>query len=102
MTISRLTGDQVIQSWYDQTTLDPIGLVAVFLLGIATLVVPCRYALAPMLIMACFISPAQRIVIASLDFNLLRIMVLFGWLRIALFAESRRLGWKPIDTIVIL
>lgn len=73
-----------------------------FLLGIAMLVAPRRYALAPMLIMACFISPAQRIVIASLDFNLLRIMVLFGWLRIAVFAETRRLRWKPIDTIVIL
>ena len=102
MTRSRLTGDQAIQSWYDQTTLHPIGLIAVFLLGVATLVVPRRYALAPMLIMACFISPAQRIVIASLDFNLLRIMVLFGWLRVAVFAETRRLGWKPIDTIVIL
>ena len=102
MTLSRLTGDQAIQSWYDQTTLHPIGLIAVFLLGVATLVVPRRYALAPMLIMACFISPAQRIVIASLDFNLLRIMVLFGWLRIAVFAETRRLAWKPIDTIVIV
>ncbi len=64
--------------------------------------VPRRYALAPMLIMACFISPAQRIVIASLDFNLLRIMVLFGWLRVIVFAEIRRIEWKPIDTIVIL
>lgn len=102
MTPSRLTGYQAIQSWYDRTTLHPIGLVAVLLLGVATLVVPRRYALAPMLIMACFISPAQRIVIASLDFHLLRIMVLFGWLRIAVFAETRHLGWKPIDTIVIL
>ena len=73
-----------------------------FLLGVATLVVPRRYALAPMLIMACFISPAQRIVIASLDFNLLRIMVLFGWLRVIVFAETRRIEWKWIDTIVIL
>ena len=102
MTRSRLTGDQVIPALYDQTTLHPIGLIAVFLLGIATLVVPRRYALAPMLIMACFISPAQRIVIASLDFNLLRIMVLFGWLRVIVFAEIRRLEWKRIDTIVIL
>ena len=28
MTLSRLTGDQVIQTWYDQTTLHPIVLVA--------------------------------------------------------------------------
>ncbi len=102
MTYARVTGDQVIQTWYDQTTLHPIGLLAVFLLGVATLVVPRRYALAPMLIMACFISPAQRIVVASLDFNLLRVMVLFGWLRIVLFAETRRLSWKSIDTVVIL
>ena len=102
MTVARVTRDQVIQTWYDQTTLHPIGLLAVFLLGVATLVVPRHYALAPMLIMACFISPAQRIVVASLDFNLLRLMVLFGWLRIVLLAETRRLGWKPIDTVVIV
>ena len=99
---SQVTGDLVIPTWYDQTTLHPIGLAAAFLLGVATLLVPRRYALAPMLIMACFISPAQRVVISSLDFNLLRLMVLFGWLRIALFAETRRFGWKPIDTVVIL
>ncbi|MCZ6506246.1 MAG: hypothetical protein O6834_09785 [Actinobacteria bacterium] len=99
---SQVTGDIVIPTWYDQTTLHPIGLAAAFFLGVATLLVPRRFALAPMLIMACFISPAQRVVISSLDFNLLRLMVLFGWLRIALFAETRRFGWKPIDTVVIL
>jgi hypothetical protein len=86
---------------YNQTTLHPIGLVAVIVLGVATLVVPRRYALAPFLIMACFISPAQRVVFATLDFNLLRLMVIFGWARVAITAEARGFRWKSIDTLLV-
>lgn len=91
-----------MQSWYDQTTLHPIGLTAVMLLGIGMLVVPRRYALIPMLIMACFISPAQRIVIATLDFNLLRLMILFGWCRVFIYGEVRGFKWKGLDAVVVM
>jgi hypothetical protein len=87
---------------YNQTTLHPIGLVAVIVLGLATLAVPRRYALVPFLIMACFISPAQRIVFATLDFNLLRLLVLFGWARVAITGEARGFKWKSIDTLLVL
>lgn len=91
-----------MQSWYDQTTLHPIGLIAVLLLGIGMLVVPRRYALIPMLIMACFISPAQRIVIATLDFNLIRLMIIFGWCRVFIYGEVRGFKWKGLDSAVVM
>lgn len=91
-----------MQSWYDQTTLHPIGFIAVLLLGIIMLVVPRRYALIPMLIMACFISPAQRIVIETLDFNLIRLMILFGWCRVFIYGEVRGFKWKALDVVVVM
>jgi len=74
----------------------------VALLGLAMLLVPRRYAAVPMLLMACFISPAQRVVIFSLDFNLLRLMILFGWARILLLGETAGFRWRWIDTALIL
>ncbi len=76
--------------------------MAVILLGIATLIVPRRYALVPFLIVACFISPGQRIVVATLDFNLLRLMILFGWTRIFMTGEARGFKWRSLDALVVL
>ncbi|MHC4082292.1 MAG: hypothetical protein ACYSU2_13335, partial [Planctomycetota bacterium] len=61
--------DPTVDVWFNQTTLHPLGVVAIVLLGVATILVPRRYALVPALILACFVAPAQRIVLASLDFN---------------------------------
>ena len=56
----------------------------------------------PMLLMACFVSPAQRMVIAGLDFNLIRIMVLIGWIRIIFTGELRYVKLNKLDYTIIL
>ena len=88
--------------WAGETLLHPVGLVAVVLLGAAMILLPRRYAVIPMILMACFISSRQRLVVLTLDFNLLRIMVLFGWARLLLRGEMGRLHWQPLDTALIL
>ena len=55
-------------SFHNQTTVHPVGLMAVVILGLATLMLPRRWAFMPMLIMACFLAPGQRIVLALPDF----------------------------------
>ena len=85
-----------------QTVLHPIGLMAVILLGIATLIVPRRYAIVPILVVACLISPGQRIMAATLDFNMLRVMILFGWIRIFMTGEARGFKWRSLDILVVL
>lgn len=87
---------------YDHTYLHPLGLAAMLILGTATLVLPRRFAMLPMIVMACFVAAGQRIVILSLDFNMLRIMVLFGWARLMARGEFRGFRWKRIDTTIIL
>jgi hypothetical protein len=93
--------DATVDVWFNQTTLHPLGVIAIILLGMATIVVPRRYALVPALILACFVAPAQRIVLATLDFNFVRIMVLFGWARVMLRGEIAGFRWKPLDTLVV-
>lgn len=84
------------------TILHPIGFIAALLLGMAMMLVPRRYALAPMLIMACLVSPAQRVVFAGFDFDLLRVMVLFGWTRVLLVGEARGFRWRSMDAMLVL
>jgi hypothetical protein len=91
-----------MREYYGQTTIHPIGLVAVMLLGMAMLLLPRRYAVIPMIVMACFISPAQRIVILGADFNLIRIMVVFGFLRLLLRSEFEGLVMRPMDWLLIV
>jgi len=90
-----------MQNYYNETTLHPIGLLAVLALGFATLLLPRRLALIPILIMACFVPIAQRVVVATLDFNLLRIMVLFGWARLVLCREYAGFTLRGIDIALI-
>ncbi|MHC4416213.1 MAG: hypothetical protein ACYS0G_13105 [Planctomycetota bacterium] len=93
--------DTSVEAWFNQTTLHPIAVVALLMLGAATLVVPRRYALVPALILACFVAPAQRIVLTTLDFNFLRLIVLFGWARVLLRGETTAFRWRTLDTAVI-
>jgi hypothetical protein len=88
--------------WANRTNIHPVGMAAVVVLGAALLVLPRRWALLPMLAVACFISPAQRIVALELNFDLLRLMVLTGWLRLLLRGEMRDFRWKPLDGWLVL
>jgi hypothetical protein len=86
----------------DVTNLHPLGLIAVIVLGIAMWIVPRRWAIVPMLIIACFVSSVQKVAIINLDFSLLRIMVLFGVVRLLIHREYRGFVWKPLDTAIVL
>lgn len=89
-------------SWAGQTSVHPLGLAMVVVLGLCLLWLPRRWSVVPMLIIACFIPSAQRIVIAGCDFSFLRIMVLFGTMRLILHKEYQGFIWQPLDTAMIL
>jgi len=85
------------REFFNQTTLHPVGVSIILAFGLAALLVLRRYAVYPFLLIACFVAPAQRVVIASLNFNPLRLTVLFGWSRLIRWRQIRHLTWKPID-----
>lgn len=89
-------------AYANKTVLHPVGAIATAILGAATLFLPRRRALYPILAMACFISSAQRVTVFGLDFDLVRIMVLAAWLRIVLWGEVRGFQWKPVDLLILV
>ena len=91
----------VDHSYYNQTTLHALGILALLVLGGGLLTVQRRYAIVPILIMACFVSPAQRLVILSFDFNVLRLMVLVGLVRVFMRNETSAFRLRGIDLFVL-
>ena len=89
-------------TYQNLTIVHPLGVFTVIVAGLSVLFLQRRWAPLPVIAIACFVSLAQRIVIAGLDFDFLRIVILFGIARIALRSEYRGFVWKPIDKAVLL
>jgi hypothetical protein len=85
-----------------QTTVHPVGLAALLTLGLAILLLPRNRALVPVVLLACFVAPAQRVAIFTLDFNFLRLLVIFGWLRVLFREEFRQFRWHPLDALILI
>jgi hypothetical protein len=89
------------RAYYGTTLLDPLGAAAVAILGIATLIVPRRAALIPYIILICFVPCTQRVSVFGLDFNLMRILILFGWARVFMKGEYRGFELMKLDKLML-
>jgi len=76
-------------------------ILVVLLLAIATFVVPRKYLVAPYVLGACFVPADQRVMIASLDFTMLRILIVAGVLRVFLRGEQQVIKWNTFDKLVL-
>ena len=65
------------------------------------LALPRRYALLPIIVVTCFMTLGQVVVVGGLHFTVMRIVVLFGWIRLVLRSEIRRLRLNSIDKAVL-
>jgi len=74
----------------DESVVSPIGLGFLVLAGILFLVLPRKYRFIPLFCVCYFITAGQTLVIAGLHFQMLRLIILFGWLRIGFsYLEAR-------------
>ncbi len=82
---------------FGQTLINPWALIATLAMGVLLIALPRRRAVLPFLLVACFLPVAQRIVILGLNFNMMRILLLFAGARIAWRGEHKGLRLGPID-----
>jgi hypothetical protein len=86
----------------DNTTfLNATGLLFGLGMSFLLLVVPRRYAIVPILVLVCFMTMGERVIIFGLNFTMLRILLFFGWLRLLLKGEFFRLNWNTVDKLII-
>lgn len=77
------------------------GLAFTLVMCVGIIALPRRYALVPVIIITCFMTMGQAIIIMGLHFNMIRILTLSGWIRLLLRREICSLKLNPIDKAVI-
>lgn len=83
------------------TNFSLIGLSFILLMGILLIYLPRRLAPLPIFMCACFITLGQRIDILGLNFYALRILILFGWIRLIFRKEFSGIKLNTIDNVII-
>jgi hypothetical protein len=83
------------------TYISTLGLSFTLLMCLLMLVVPRRFALVPVIILTCYMTMGERLMIAGGNFTMIRILTMAGWMRIIFRGEVRLLKLNPIDKTVI-
>ena len=89
------------EQFYGQTNLHPLGFLVVCVLAIAVLTLSRRKAIVPLLIAACAVPMAQRLIIVGADFTMLRILIAVYVARVMIKGEARSIGWHRLDTAMV-
>lgn len=85
----------------DQTTLHPVGVAALAVALTAGLLLPRRNAALPLVALIAMIPSAQRVVLVTLDFNLVRLMLLGMVVRFTLRSEWAGFRLRLTDCLLL-
>jgi hypothetical protein len=75
--------------------------VIIILLGFASLFLPRKYSLFPLFIVATYVTLGQYVVIATANFTMLRILVVFTFARAAFRTDYRSFALNSLDKAMI-
>jgi hypothetical protein len=79
----------------------PLGLALLVILGLLILVLPRRLVFLPFIMAVSYMTLGQRVMIAGLNFDMLRILLLFGWVRLLIRGELKAFDFTIIDKLII-
>jgi hypothetical protein len=85
-----------------KTLLHPAVAAFTLSLGLALITVSRRWVLLPLCLTLCFVPMQQRLMIGGLNFDMGRIMILFGWARLLTRRELNRLRLTALDQSLVL
>lgn len=88
--------------WADQTLAHPLGIAVLLAALAALLVLPRRYAIIPLILIAVALPGAQRIAVLTLDFTFIRIVILATLILAALRGHTRGLQLGTPDLLISL
>ncbi|HEY2934572.1 MAG TPA: hypothetical protein VGK99_22780 [Acidobacteriota bacterium] len=83
------------------TFISPLGLWFTVAMGALMLLLPRRLALVPIVVITCYMTLGQRVLVAGLDFTMIRIMIVFGWIRLIVRGEISAIRLGAIAKVVI-
>ena len=83
------------------TFINPLGLGFTLAMCLLVIVLPRRFALVPVIALACFMTMGQRLLIGGLNFTMIRIVLLSGWVRLIVRGELRSVRLNRIDKALL-
>lgn len=84
------------------TTINILGLLITLIYGLSAVILPRKYAFVPFLAIGVSVTLGQIWYVAGLHFSIMRIMVLFGIVRIILRREYQNIQTNEIDRLIII
>lgn len=84
------------------TQVHPLGLTALAMTAALALVVSRRWVALPLILLLCFIPAGQRVVVATIDFQFVRVLMMVVWLRVLIRRELRPIVWNHLDRAMVL
>ena len=81
--------------------MNSIAILFLVIMCLLMVVVSLKKAIYPILIASCYMTFQQKIFVAGLDFTIVRIIILVGWLRLVLKNEIASLNINRIDKIFL-
>jgi hypothetical protein len=78
-------------------SIDPLGFVFTVVMGLLLIVLPRRYAILPILALTCFMTTGMRFMLGSLNFTMLRVVLVFGVARVILRSDFKGFKLNLID-----
>ena len=82
--------------------MSPATIALNIILGIIVFGVPRKYFLLPFIAAVCLVPMNQRLIIAGLDFPVLRILVLCSMIRLFSRGELRNIQWNSFDKLILV
>ncbi len=86
---------------FGETVLNPLGALFTIIMCVIILVVRREKMIVPVIILSCFITQMQRVVIFGVDMPMIRIILLFGFLRVMLSNEKSTMTFNSIDKLIV-
>lgn len=87
---------------FNQTVLNPFAIIFTIIMCILIFTLKRKYIVIPVILISFFITQQQRIVLLTLDFPMLRIILICGFLRVIIRREYAQFALNKIDKIIIL
>jgi hypothetical protein len=78
-----------------------VGFALVSFMGVLLLALPRRHAVAPVLVLVCYMTLGEHVIVGGLNFTMMRVILLFGWMRIIARGELRGFQWNTVDKLIL-
>jgi hypothetical protein len=80
-----------------ETHANPLGIAFALLMGVLLVALPRRYSIAPILMLVCYMTMGTNLVVGGFNFTMLRVLLVFGCVRLLVRKEFRGLKLNRID-----